>query len=341
MTTAKTKKFRVGLIGSDSLEGREVKSVLSLKKFPLQSIEFYDPEVVEEFGKLTQFRDEPKVVHHLEPKALEGLDLVFLAADAETSRRYGSLAKEIGYRAVDLSGAFSGDPDVPLVVAGVNDDILRRGRAPLAANPGPAAIMLAHILAAVRKGFGLASARAFVLEPASAHGEEAIQELADQSLALLGGSSVPKKLFRDQIAFNLLARTDKTDRNGFSGRETRAREELRRIFAPDELPVSLSVVLAPVFHTYSIMTAVELERDTTAAGLEACLAADGAIRGPASGAAPAVSPVAAAGKDPIFVGRVKKDAAAGTFWIWAVADNLTAGSAVNAYGIARALLSIT
>ncbi len=100
--------FRVALIGTDSLRGQEIKNLLSVKRFPLTSIDFFDPEVEEEYSKLTQYRDEPKVIHHLDARALEGFDLVFLAASEETSRTYGRLASEKGFQAIDLTGAFSG-----------------------------------------------------------------------------------------------------------------------------------------------------------------------------------------------------------------------------------------
>ncbi len=102
MSPAKARKPRLALVGSDSLKGKEILSVLAAKKFPLASLELFDPDVEEEYSKLSQFRDEAKVVHALTPDALAGLDLVFLAADAKTNLRYGRLASEKEYTAIDL-----------------------------------------------------------------------------------------------------------------------------------------------------------------------------------------------------------------------------------------------
>jgi aspartate-semialdehyde dehydrogenase len=338
MPPAKSRKPRLALVGSDTLKGKEITSVLNARKFPLASFEFYDPDVEQEYSKLGQFRDEPKVIHGLSPAALEGLDLVFLAADAKTNLRYGRLAAEKDYMAVDLAETFNADPKVPLVVTGVNDAGLRKSKPALIANPNPATIMLTHILQALRGGFGVAKAVAVVFEPVSAYAEEGIQELAAQSYALLGSSAMSKKVFPDQVAFNLLTRITKPEKNGFSPLENRVLDEVRRVLGRADLPLSLSVILAPVFHTYSIMTHVELEKDAGAADLEACFRKDDAFRLPAAGDPAVVSPVGVAGKDRIFVGQVRKDASIPrAFWIWAVADNLTVGSALNAYGIARAL----
>lgn len=338
MAQPKSRKPRLALVGSDSLKGKEILSVLNAKKFPLASFEFYDPDVEQEFSKLGQFRDEAKVVHALTPASLEGLDLVFLAADAKTNLAYGRLAADNDYRAVDLGETFNADEKVPMVVAGVNDAVIRKKKPPLIANPNPATIILSHLLHSLRAGFGVAKAVAVVLEPVSAYAEEGIQELAEQSYALLGSSVMCKKVFHDQVAFNLLSRTAKAGRTGFSALENRVLSEVRRVLDPASIPLALSVILAPVFHTFSIMTHVELERDAPAAEVEACFKKNDVFRLPADVEAAVVSPVTVAGKDRIFIGPVKKDPVLPKgFWIWAVADNLTVGSALNAYGIARAL----
>jgi aspartate-semialdehyde dehydrogenase len=341
MPAAKSRKPRLALIGPDSLRGREVLNVLAAKKFPMASIELYDPAVEEEYSQLGQFGGDPKVVHALSPSALEGLDLVFLAGDSGTNRTYGRLAAEKEYQAIDLAETFNAEPDVPLVVAGVNDGSLRDEKPPLVANPNPATIMLAHLLKALQEGFGLVQALAFVLEPVSAYAEEGIQELADQSVALLGSSAVRRKVFPGQVAFNLLPRTAKPEPNGFSPLENRVLAEVRRVLGPEDIPLSLTIVLAPVFHTFSIMTHVVLERRAKAADLGACFRKNDIFRLSPAGGRDVVSPVTVAGKDRIFMGRVKPDARDPRgFWIWMVADNLTLGSALNAHGVARALVGV-
>ena len=330
------------LVGSETLRGREIKRVLNVKRFPLRTLEFYDPDVEEEFSKLTQFGDEPKVVHHLDRKVLEGLDLVLLAADARTNAEVGGAAAEGRYRALDLAETFNAREDVPLVVAGVNDAVLRGGGAPLIANPNPVTIILGRLLHALDRPFGVGKALAVVLEPVSAFEEEGIQELADQSFALLGSSPMPKKVFRDRIAFNLLPETEKPSPAGFSARETRLASECRRVLAPAAFPLSVSLVLAPVFHTYSIMAYVELRAEAGIADLAAAFRAAGGIKPATAGKGGAASAAKVSGKDEIFVGPIKKEASIpGAFWVWAVADNLTVGSALNAYGIARSLFGIS
>ncbi len=335
-----TKKFRVGVVGTDSLRGREIKNILSTRKFPLTHIEFYDPDVEEEYSKLTQFRDEPKVVHHLRPEALEGLDLVFLAADKKTNRACGQLAMEKKFRAIDLSETFSGHPDVPLIVAGVNDGLIMEEEFPLVANPHPVTIILATLLHRLVGKFGVSKAVAFVLQPVSAFDESGIDELASQSAALLSSASLKKSVFKEQIAFNILSHTEAPGADGFSASEKQVIAEIKKVLAHPNFPLSLSLIQAPVFHTYSIMAYLELCQVVEIRDLEAAFKESSFFKiGPPSASCP-VSSVSVAGKDQIFIGQIKKEESIpNAFWIWTVTDNLTRGSALNALEIAKIIFA--
>ena len=332
------KKFQVALIGTDSLRGKEIKNILGVKKFPLSHIEFYDAAVKEEFGKLTEFQGEPRVIHSPTGAALEGLDLVFLASDRETNLNFGRLAAEKNYRAIDLSGAFSGQNKIPLVVAGVNDSLLASQPISLIANPHPVTIILSSLLHRLIAKLGIAKAVAFVLQPVSAFDEPGIEELASQSAAMLAGASPNKKVFRDQVAFNILSHTDAPDANGFSSGERQIISEIKRVVGLPDLPLSLSIIQAPVFHTYSIMAYVEPAAKTNIQDLERLYKESPFFKiGMPSSSCP-VTCLYVAGKEQIFIGQIKKEGSMpNAFWIWAVADNLTRGSSLNALEIARIL----
>lgn len=335
---ASKKKFRVALIGTDSLRGKEIKNILSAKKFPLSHIEFFDTDVQEEFGKLTEFQGEPRVIHSPSAAALEGLDLILLAADRETNLNFGRLAAENKYRVLDLSGAFSGQDDIPLVVAGVNDSLLAANQFPLIANPHPVTIILSSLLHRLIAKLGLAKAVAFVLQPVSAFDEPGIEELASQTAAMLGGASPSKKVFREQIAFNVLSHTEPPDANGFSSGERQVISEVKRVLGFPELPLSLSVIQAPVFHAYSIMVYVEPAAETNIQDLERLYRENPLFKIAAPSPSCSVTCLSVAGKEQIFIGQIKKEESfPNAFWIWSVTDNLTRGSALNALEIARTI----
>jgi aspartate-semialdehyde dehydrogenase len=330
------KTFRVALIGTDSLRGKEIKNILSAKKFPLTQIEFFDPDVDEEYSKLTQFEKEPKVIRHPSPDSLEGLDLVFLASDEKTNRTFGRLAAAGKFQAVDLASTFNTEEDVPLIVAGVNDEVLEKHHFPLIANPHPATIILSSLFNGLCRRFGLSRAIAFVLQPASAFEQSGIEELASQSVALLSSSALKKSVFKQQIAFNLLSHTEAPDASGFSSEERRIAAEIKRVLADPGFPLSLSLIQAPIFHTYAIMVYLELAAAAAIEDLARLYRASPFFKvGPATAACP-VTAISVAGKEPIFIGQIKKeDALPNAFWIWTVTDNLTRGSALNAWEIAK------
>jgi len=334
---ANSRKFRVALIGTNSLRGKEIKSILSAKKFPLSQIEFFDTDVQEEYGKLTEFDGEPRVIHHPSPASLDGVDLVFLAADRQASLLFGRLAAEKRYQAIDLTGAFSDQDDIPLIVAGVNDQLLAARRHPLIANPHPVTVILSSLLHRLIAKLGIVKAVAFVLQPVSVF-ESGIEELASQSAAMLSGASPSKEVFRDQIAFNILSHTETPDANGFSSGERQVIAEVKRVLGHPDLPLSLSVIQAPVFHTYSIMAYLEPEAETNIQDLERIYKESPLFKIGARSAACAVTCLSVAGKEQIFIGQIKKEETfPNSYWIWTVTDNLTRGSALNALEIARTL----
>jgi len=330
------KKIKLAIVGTDSLRGKEIKDVLDRKKIPLANIEFFDPEVKEEYSKLTQFRGEPKVIHSLESRFFLDADLVFLAADKESNRKIGILAKKKKFQAIDLSETFNRESGVPVVVAGVNDEIIVKEKPSLIANPHPVTVILSHLFYSVMQKYGISRAISFILQPVSAFENEGIAELVDQSLALLSSSTLKKKVFKDQIAFNFLPHTEKPDKDGFSPVERQIMGEIRKVIGDKCFPFSLSLVQAPVFHTYSIMTFLELTRKADCPGLQQLFKENIFFKFSSLGV---TSSVSVAGKEQIFIGQIKKeDSIRNSFWVWAVADNLTRGSALNAFEIVKKII---
>jgi aspartate-semialdehyde dehydrogenase len=335
----KTKpKHHLALVGTDSLRGQEIKNILGQKKFPAFDLELFDPEVQEDYSKLTQFKKEPMVVHRLTAAELEGKDLVFLAADKKTAAEMGKLAEEGKFKAIDLSGTFNAREDVPLLVSGVNDGVLKKELPSLVANPHAVSIILSGLFHRLIPKFGFKRAVSFVLQPVSAFDDAGIQELASQSVALLNSATPKTKVFKEQIAFNLLSHTEALDEDGFGPGERRLVGEIRRILVKPELPLVLSIIQVPVFHTYAIMTYMELKDETDVDGLEALLKSAPFKMTPFRTSCEA-TPLKVSGKDEIFVGQIKREPDnPRAFWIWLVADNLTRGAALNAFELARKIV---
>jgi len=333
------RKLNLALVGTDSMRGKEIKEVLSLKKFPLEKIDFFDPDVEEDYSKITDFQGEPKVIHHLEEESLLSSDLVFLASDKTINRKYAKLAQKQKYKAIDLSETFNSVKEVPIVVAGINDEIILKKKPDIIANPHPVTVILSHIFYLILKKFGLSKAVAFVLQPVSAFEQSGIEELANQSVAILNSVSLPKKVFGTQIAFNLLSHTEPMDKNGFSSVEKQIVAETKRVLERWNFPLTLSIIQAPVFHGYSIMTYFELKKKANIQPLENLFRKSPYFKMISPSVVSPASCVSVAGKDEIFIGQIKREKSLpNSFWIWTVADNLTRGSALNAYEIAEKVI---
>jgi len=328
------RRIRVALLGTDTFRGKEITDVLEKRRFPFEKIEFFDSDVKEEFSKLTEFQGEPRVILPLDKSAITDSDVVFLAADDRTNLEYGKLAAKANYLAIDLNETFNEQKEVPLVVAGVNHDIIRKKRPSLIANPHSVTIILSHLFHVLLRKFNLKSAVAFVLQPVSAFDNPGIQELADQSFAVLRGESVSRNIFKTQIAFNLLSPAEDMDKNGFSSMEKQILAEVSRVISAKDFPLSISIIQAPVFHTYSIMVHLELEEKPAIQTIENLFKKSSYFRVSPPSAFCSVSSVLVAGKDEIFIGQIKREEShPNRFWIWSVTDNLTRGSALNAFEI--------
>jgi aspartate-semialdehyde dehydrogenase len=328
------KKVRIALLGAESFRGKEFKHVLESKKIPIERIEFFDPGVQEAYSKLTDFRGEPRVILALNEEAIADSDIVFLASDKDTNRNYGTLAAKKNFLAVDLNGTFSEDKDVPVVVGGINHKKVIEKKPSLIANPHPVTIILAHFLNMIGTKFHPKRIAAFVLQPASAFEEDGITELVDQSFAVLNSSTVSKKTFKTQVAFNLLSDIDPADKDGFSYTEKQILSETKRVLGLPDLPLSVAIIQVPVFHTYSIMFHMELEEMTDISALMNLFKKSPYFKIASSSPSRPVTGLQAAGRDEIYIGQIKKeDSIPNQFWVWTVTDNLTRGSALNAYEI--------
>lgn len=334
--------YRIALVSSESLQGKEMKNVLEKKKLAFAEIDFYDPEIAEEYSKLTQFRGEPKVIHPLHDNSLFGSDLAFLAADQGISRKYGQIAAQNDIWSIDLSRAFYSEEKIPVVVAGVNDKIIDKLKPSMVANPHPVTIILSHLLHLLIPRFGFKGGVAFVCQPVSAFDNPGIEELASQCYDALQGGSIQKKVFKAQIAFNLLSHTGSSGDDGIDQMEDQIVTEVKRVLEDPRLPLSISVILAPVFFTYSIMVRFELEKQAGISDLVDLFKESSYFKyTPPSSSGP-ISAVSVTGKETIHIGRIKQDRSLPkSFWIWAIADDLTRGSVLNAYELAEAILTFS
>ena len=291
-------------------------------------------------GVLTSQGDEPAVTAPLNEESLSGVSGIFLAGSAASGRQAleeagaGNII-DLTYAAEESAGARVRAP----MVEGGESEVEPGGVAVIA---HPAAIAVALVLRRLHAHFAILRSVVHVFEPASERGAAGVDELHQQTASLLSFKSMPKKVFGEQLGFNMLAAYGEDSPAPLSSAEARLERHLELLLElPGEgvsgLPVpSLRLIQAPVFHGHSASLWVEFEENPGLDEVEHALAADSIdVRG--SDMEPP-TPVGMAGQSGIAVGAIAPDRShAQAYWVWMVADNLRI-VVENALAVARELL---
>jgi aspartate-semialdehyde dehydrogenase len=256
----------------------------------------------------------------------------------EVSAVWAPIAAEHGAVAVDNSGAFRMDPDVPLVVPEVNGASAQAHRG-IVANPNCSTIQLVMALKPLHDAARIRHLTISTYQAVSGTGSRAVEELREQSQAVLEGRAARPGVYPHQIAFNALPHCD-----GFEGdetlEETKLVRETHKILEDDAIGISATCVRVPVWRSHSEAVWVETEREVSpdeARGLLQRMPGVRVVDDPASAGYP--MPSEAAGGDDVLVGRIRRDASRPNgLAMWVVADNLRKGAALNGVQIAELLV---
>jgi aspartate-semialdehyde dehydrogenase len=331
----------VGLVGATGLVGEVMRSVLAERRFPVSRLRLFAS--ARSAGRRIRWGDDETTVEDAATADYRGLDIVLFAAGATASRELAPKVAASGATVVDNSSAWRSDPDVPLVVAGVNDAALATIPKGIVANPNCTAMVAMPVLKPLHDEAGLRRIVASTYQAVSGAGLRGIAEL-DKQVANVGGRSSELALsgsavefpvaevFAAPIAFDVvpLAGTlvdDETDE------EHKFRNESRKILGLPELTVSCTCVRVPVYTGHSLSLNVEFERPLSPDRAREILAA-----APAVELSDLPTPLAAAGADPSYVGRIRRDPGSDTgLALFVSGDNLRKGAALNAVQIAELL----
>jgi aspartate-semialdehyde dehydrogenase len=269
------------------------------------------------------------------------MEIALFSAGAEISRALAPEAAKAGAVVIDNSSAWRMDDEVPLVVSQVNPDDLA-GHTGIVANPNCSTMQLAPLLAALRDAVGLKRVIVDTYQSVSGTGSNAVEELDEQIAAHVAGTTKEARVYPHPIAFNALPEIDSFLDNGYTKEEWKVVAENRKILHLPDLPVSCTAVRVPVFTSHSEAVHVETERPITppeARDLFAGVSGVKVVDDPAAHRYPLATE--AAGRDEIFVGRIRADASLPDgrgLAFWVVSDNLRKGAATNAVELAQILL---
>jgi aspartate-semialdehyde dehydrogenase len=334
MTPVKSLPLRVAIVGASNLKGREVKSALQDRKFPVKKLVLLDSD--EDLGSLSEFDGEPVFSMTISESSFEFLDLVFFAGSAETTQTYAHLAKRNDFLLVDMTHAFWKQPAVPLF----SESRKWREEAVtphegIVCSPHPAAIAVASILERLSDRYEIGNCVVSVLEPASERGSSGVEELKQQTIDLFSFQKGSQAVFDRQLAFNLLSRFGTEAKEKLLDVEQIVASQLRALLAPGRLP-SVTLIQAPVFHSHAFSFFVEVDSAISVPELEKCLETESLTVIQTAEEPP--SPVQVAGTDLVQIGGMKRDFLNPQgVWFWAVSDNLRL-AALNAVSAASSIL---
>jgi aspartate-semialdehyde dehydrogenase len=326
MRSGKSNPLRVAIVGASTLKGREIQSVLRDRKFPLKKLVLLDSD--EDLGRLSEFEGEPVVSLAINDTSLEFLDVAFFASNAEQTRAHAHLAAKNKFLLVDLSHAFSEDASVPVFLESQPSDRAIASPLGLVASPHPAAITVATILQRLSQAFSFDNIVVTIFEPASERGNNAVEELRQQTISIFSFQKIPKTVFDSQLAFNLLSRLGEDAKEPLINSERVIANHVRALSRLGSPLPSIALIQAPMFHSHAFSFFVEMDATVPITELEKCLESD-AISVTATDDEPP-SPVDVAGNEGIQVGGMRRDLFNPRgVWFWAASDNLRL-AAVNA-----------
>jgi len=342
--------MRIGVFGATGQVGSVMRTLLAERTFPLDDIRFFAS--ARSAGTTLPWSGGEVVVEDTATADFSGLDIALFSNGGATSREWAPRVAAAGAVVVDNSSAWRKDPDVPLVVSEVNPEDLDSIPKGIVANPNCTTMAAMPVLAPLHARSGLVRLTVASYQAVSGSGGKGLVELDSQlragyasgdpkDLALAGDAvTLPApQVYAEPVAFNVvpLAGSLVDDGTGETDEEQKLRHESRKILHIPDLRVCGTCVRVPVFTGHSLALYAEFADDLSPEDALALL-----------GKAPGVvvvdvpNPLAAAGRDEVFVGRVRADQAAPAgkgLTLFVVGDNLRKGAALNAVQIAEELLT--
>ena len=325
----------VAVVGATGVVGEEMRAVLDERRFPVDRLVALASS--RSAGGTVDWRGSDVLVTELDDESFRGVDLALFSAGASVSERFADSAVAAGCVVVDNTRAFRMSPSVPLVVPEVNSDALGDHRG-IIANPNCSTIQMVVALAPLHRAAGIKRVVVSSYQAASGAGRAAMDELRDQTVALLNFRDPKVEQFQRRLAFDVIPEIDVVLPEGDTREERKMVDETRKILGRPDLAVSATCVRVPVFVGHCLAVNVELERALSVEDARRVLGeADGVVIDDDPAAYHTTADVA--GRDETFVSRVRLDPSVEHgLNLWVVADNLRKGAATNSVQIAEALL---
>jgi len=339
--------FHVAVVGATGAVGEQLLHTLDQRNFPIKQLTLLSSSRSK--GKKIIYRGEEITVQEATPESFEGVDIAFFSAGGNVSKALCHEAVKRGAICIDNTSAFRMEPNVPLIVPEVNEHVLHQHNG-IIANPNCSTIQMVVALEPIRKAFGLKKVIVSTYQAVSGSGASAVQELYDQTNAVLNNESYEPKILpvksdkkKYPIAFNAIPQIDLFQDNGFTFEEVKMMNETKKIMDMPELKVAATCVRLPVATGHSESVYFEIDHSNVSVKdiFSVLREAPGVVLQDDIENQIYPMPIECVGKGDVFVGRIRKDLDEDKgFHMWVVSDNLLKGAALNSIQIAESMIKL-
>jgi aspartate-semialdehyde dehydrogenase len=337
--------MRMAVVGATGAVGRELRRLLEVREVPLDEVVLVASS--RSAGTTLEFRGRDVVVRDLEePDVFDGVGIALFSVGGSTSRQHAPRAVAAGATVVDNSSAWRMDPEVPLVVAEVNPSALASVPKGIVANPNCTTMQIMLPLQALHRAFGLTGFTATSFQAAGGAGQKGMDELAAQVGPLTAAGDllrtdgaramtlVQPRVHARALAYNVVPILGTEDDHGYTDEEYKLLHESRKILGLPELEVAPTCTRVPVMVGHCVQLAARFAEAPRVSEAVSHLSSF-----PGLEVAHLPTPLDAAGRDEVLVGRVRADLFdPHVLHLWVVGDNLLKGAALNTVQIAELLL---
>ncbi|MYL48643.1 aspartate-semialdehyde dehydrogenase [Halobacillus litoralis] len=340
------KKYNVAVVGATGAVGQKMLETLEDRKFPVENLKLLSSS--RSAGLKMMFNGKEYTLEEATPESFKGVDIALFSAGGSVSKKLAPEAVKHGAVVIDNTSAYRMTEGVPLVVPEVNEADIKEHKG-IIANPNCSTIQMVAALEPVRKAFGMNRVIVSTYQAVSGAGNEAADELREQSQSFLNGEELEANLLPVKgdkkhypIAFNALPQIDVFQDNGYTFEEMKMINETKKIMHAPDLSVAATCVRLPFFtsHAESVYIEVEKEGVTVEEVKQLMNEAPGIVLEDDPSTQTYPTPLSAAEKRDIFVGRIRKDLDDDKgFHLWVVSDNLLKGAAWNSVQIAERLIA--
>ena len=333
-------QYNVAIMGATGAVGQVMMEILAERDFPFAELRLLAS--ARSAGRELAFKGEKLVVQELSEASFEGIDIVLASAGGALSKQYNPHAVAAGAVVVDNTSAYRMDPEVPLVVPEINSDDLAHHRG-IIANPNCSTIIMDVVVWPLYQRRRVKRIVVSTYQAVSGAGARAMEELEQQTRAVLAGEVADPEEFPHQIAFNLFSHNSDVGPEGYCEEEVKMIRETQKMFHDDQVQITATTIRVPVMRAHSEAINLEFAEPFPEQEAREILAQAPGVQivdEPSSSHFP--MPIEASGLDAVLVGRIRQDISRPDgrgLDLWVSGDQLRKGAALNAVQIAEVLVA--